>query len=305
LAQACLAEVSKLLTPSASATDSAAHHSSRDLDGTTRQTKRQRVYESSSLLGQGVAGGPFPGKKAVDFHAASASVAIFGSIFAHLSTNLRPIHADLAQTGCQLLIALAELLLHPAAQGRLGSNGDADSDGARTALAKTTLSTLADILSIASGRLLALASSRALTVFRLARRSESPALQDAATKGMLILDQVVHPRIPSLLPLRHATEADIGAEAGSWGDEERRLGEVHADNVRGFAEREAMGLVLDIGTAPSLPQALEASHASSSLKRPASSALSPSGATNEKFLELKHNNQHHKHPLYGVVHPCS
>ncbi|CAD6960370.1 unnamed protein product, partial [Tilletia controversa] len=243
LAQACLAEVSRLFT---SPPARSAQQTNDDMDGSSRKVKRQRVFESSDLLGQGTQSGPFAGKAADDFESAAAAINIFKSIYAHLSSNLRPAHADLLQTGVLLLISLSELLLNGGGVGGASVSVEAVLEHARVQLAATTIDALSQILSMASGRLLSLAASRTWTVLQVARRSSSTSVRAAALEGLAILDQVVHPRIPSLLPLRLASEEDIGNEVTQWGDEERKIGEAEMDNVRGVSEREALKMVLDV-----------------------------------------------------------
>ncbi|KAE8216845.1 hypothetical protein CF327_g96 [Tilletia walkeri] len=243
LAQACLAEVSRLFT---SAPPRATQQANGDADGSSRKVKRQRVFESSDLLGQGTQGGPFGGKTAEDFESAAAAVNIFKSIYAHLSSNLRPAHADLSQTGVLLLIALSELLLNGNGMGGSSVSAEAALEHARILLATTTMTVLSQVLSMASGRLLSLAASRTWTVLQMGRRSPSTSIRAAALEGLSVLDQIVHPRIPSLLPLRLASEEDIGNEAAQWGDEERKIGQAEMDDVRGVSEREAMKMVLDV-----------------------------------------------------------
>ncbi|KAK0561876.1 hypothetical protein OC844_002984 [Tilletia horrida] len=300
LAQACLAEVSRLFISGLSSSAGSTQQQSGDPNGVSRKAKRQRVFESSSLLGTAL-DGPFAGKTAADMETVTAAVSIFKSVFPHLITNMRPVHADLSQTGVQLMIALAELLMHSSAVGSPAIAAESITEHARVALTATTLAVLAQILTAASGRLLSLASGRAWTVFELGRRSASPQVRAAADRGRIALDQILHPRIPALLPLRLATEADIGHEAAQWADEERKLGELEADSVRGVSEREALVKVLD-----AIPSAVPSTESSMTVVASSDSGLSTSGLkrsasamsqTTASADSTQHVLQHHQHPL--------
>ncbi|KAK0551892.1 hypothetical protein OC846_002440 [Tilletia horrida] len=297
IVQACLSEVSRLFTASSSSAQDNINQANNSSDGSARKAKRQRVFESSTLLGQGTDTGPFPGKTAESLNATSTAVALFGSLYAHLSCNIRPAHADLSQTGVLLVIALGELLLHGSAAGNPAVLNEAVWDNARVELTVTSLSVLVHVISIASGRILSLASSRCLTVFELGRRSPSPRIRAAALNGIAALDQVVHPRLPVLLPLRLATEEDIGAEAAAWGDEERKLVEVETDNVRGVSEQQALTRVLDVSpsTAPHEHNAMSDSlaaesseSASAGQKRLASESLDADVAQHAQLHQHSH-----------------
>lgn len=219
-ARTCLAQIARLLkyttTPAESSTEANGNKE--------RSKKRRKVFESDQVRFTKRNG--FTDLNQDEYAGCIAAVKLLAIIYEALATHLSAEHRDLAQTSALILLGLAEISLQ-------------DPD----ALSESCLASIAQVIRLSRGSVLALMTTRSSALASQGAQSSHYDTKMAAELVLQALEFTFHPRLPFKLDLRLHVDND-GVQGNT--EEEPILGKVELQEDRGAQEVEALKDVLQV-----------------------------------------------------------